>query len=1126
MEAPNLRQEDVDQDGLGDACDPCPTRQAAGLTPDDCLEGAESEPNDGPDFDRLEVPGLTAGVIGRPEDGVPDRDVYRLTVLEAPMFVRLRLDGRSGSLEGRATVRDLAGRGWRRTLDAAPSGDGERDLLLLWPGDYEVVVDDRRNLAGGELTGGVSWSYRLSTDVRPMQVATIDSLPHSDAEGLTRAGDLRSFDVGLAAGVRARFVTYADRGFIPSALDTILVALDPERGDVLAQSDDEAGGSTDSEVRILAQSAMQVRLVIDHRHTIVKPADADPDLPDPRTVVRFEATLVEPGVEVEPNERPEGALTVAPGDSLTGRFGGDSPALDVDLYRLQVAPGELIEVTVAPTDDSLADPLVELTAHPLSPADPEAPATRVENVNDDSADPPAAVAELLPGSPGPWFARVRAAPGALTEGLQEYRISVRSVAREPAALEALGRIEGVYDPPGRFVRHAFDAPAGGIIEVVPGAAAGIRPHWRVLGTDGFTRLASPTGPTRIMVPEAGRYAIALTDADGGGGPDSAYAFDLAVTPPAGPQVAEDEPNNDVDGAQELELAGEGTLAVAAGFSVEDPGDLYVIELDRGVTLTAWTAFGPGLQAPDTRLEMYRLDPDRQRIMLARDDDGAGVAGLSRIEAHAVTRRGPHYIHVLPDPSVVAPAPYTLVVEIRPCAPPAGGRRLGPGDAVINEVLTTPGDALDSNRDGVVDSLDDEFIELVSVADVRVELGGSQLADGVGRPYRFACGTVLPPLSPIVVFGGGAPVAPIGAALIRTHDDGGLTMGDVSERVVLRARDGTELDAVEWIGLLPGQSRVRSPELEGPLTPHLEAAHAAGAPDPAATSPGLRVDGNTFDGSIFVANDLCGGAAPIQANGADIPGDLTHARDLYSTPCGRSPDGPEVSYVLRLDEVSSLRATVHARGGWSPVITARRDRCADGLFAGCADPAGPAAARSATLDLDEVPAGDLHLLVSGHAAEDSGAFDLEVTTGPAVLTPSNDRCDTAEPIFGPGSYLGSLRRARNDLSMTPAQSCTGWSTEGPDVAFVVDIPPATTMDLRAVPLALPDPLLDLSVYLVTDCSAPVETCLRASDEAGPGGAEHLNLAAPAQASRRVFIIVDSAWPDAAGDFELLIDLRGP
>ena len=1109
---PNLRQEDGDRDGVGDACDPCPTRQAQGLTEVECLADAESEPNDGADFDRIELPGLIAGSIGRPTDGIADRDVYRLTIQQAPAFFRLGLDGRGGSLEGRVTVVDLAGRGFERSLDAAPSGAGDRDILLPWIGDYELIVEDRRNVPGGELTGGVQWSYRLSLDPRSPRVTPLPALPHSDSAGLATAGDLRAFDVSLAAGVRARFVTYAARGFTPSLLDTLLLAWAPDRGELLGVSDDEAGGSTDSELRLLAEVAMDVRLVVDHRHTPVRPTDGDPDLPDARTVVRFEGELVPAGVEVEPNERPEGALPLAPGESLTGRFGGDSPALDVDLYRLAVAAGQHVEVTVSPTAGSRADPLLELTATPLAAGIPP------ENVNDDGPAPPAASAELLAGHDGPWFARVRASPRGAVQGLQEYSIEVRSVDRPPALVRP-GRIEAAYAPPGRFMTHAFDVPAGGIVELSPVSSDGLDPHWRILAPDGFTRLAAPAGQARLRMVRAGRYAIALTDRRGGGGPDAHYAFDLVVTPPAGPAIAELEPNNDLQGAQRLSAVGEGIQVIEAGFSQEDPGDIYVIDVDRGVTITAWTSFGADGEAPRAGLELFRTDAAGAPVVLARSEAAVrhGEPPFARIDDVPVLRRGAHYLRVTPGPQVEPGQRYALVVELRPCAPAPGGRLAGPGDVVINELLSAPGDELDANRDGLFDSLDDEFIELVAIAEVRVELGGTRIVDDVGHPYRFACGTVLPPLSPLVVFGGGVPVPPIGAALIRTHDDGGLTLSDAADRVTLVAADESVIDAVEWIGQVRGQSRVRSPELVGELTPHAEAPGAAGA----VASPGLRTDGDSFDGAVFVPNDQCGGAQAIVSGGGAIPGDLTHARDLYASPCGRSPDGPEVAYVLRVERTSSVRAEVRLTGRrWAPIVTARRLRCEDGLLAGCS----PADA-GGVLTLDEVPAGELHLLVSGRGPDDFGPFDLHVTTAAPVLAPTNDRCDTAEPIFGSGSYLGSLRRARDDLSMSAATSCTGWSTEGPDVAFVVDIPAGATMDLRVAPLPVPNPLLDLAAYLVTDCAAPALTCLRASDQAGPGQPEHLNFAAPPDSGRRVFIIIDSAWPDATGDFELLIDLRG-
>ncbi|MDA0334375.1 MAG: lamin tail domain-containing protein, partial [bacterium] len=117
--------------------------------------------------------------------------------------------------------------------------------------------------------------------------------------------------------------------------------------------------------------------------------------------------------------------------------------------------------------------------------------------------------------------------------------------------------------------------------------------------------------------------------------------------------------------------------------------------------------------------------------------------------------------------------------------------------LIVEILADPasGDAGDANGDGVRDTYADEFIELLSVVAVDVDIGGWSLGDDdtddAGR-FHFPSATMLPAGARLVLFGGGSPAAPWAFV-----DDGrignGLTnSGDV---VTLRDAAGDTVDSV-------------------------------------------------------------------------------------------------------------------------------------------------------------------------------------------------------------------------------------------------------------------------------------------------------------------------------------------
>jgi hypothetical protein len=90
----------------------------------------------------------------------------------------------------------------------------------------------------------------------------------------------------------------------------------------------------------------------------------------------------------------------------------------------------------------------------------------------------------------------------------------------------------------------------------------------------------------------------------------------------------------------------------------------------------------------------------------------------------------------------------------------------PPYVVINEVLVDPssGPEGDSNGDGVRDTYEDEFIELVNRGHDPVDLSGWRLGPHGGEAFTFPQGTVLAPGEYLAVFGGGEPTGLPGEAL--------------------------------------------------------------------------------------------------------------------------------------------------------------------------------------------------------------------------------------------------------------------------------------------------------------------------------------------------------------------------
>lgn len=183
----------------------------------------------------------------------------------------------------------------------------------------------------------------------------------------------------------------------------------------------------------------------------------------------------------------------------------------------------------------------------------------------------------------------------------------------------------------------------------------------------------------------------------------------------------------------------------------------------------------------------------------------------------------------------------------------------PATVIINEVLADPPAGVpdgDANHDGVRDTSDDEFVELVNSTSSAINIAGWKIKT---RPltgsttettrHTFAAGTTLPAGDAIVVFGGGIIDAtnPLfgGAQVVKASTaglsltNGGLTIlvHDAADNLVTQVTYGgtTGLEGDE------DQSLTRSPDITGGFVLHTAATGAGGR----RFSPGTRVDGSPF-----------------------------------------------------------------------------------------------------------------------------------------------------------------------------------------------------------------------------------------------------------------------------------------
>jgi hypothetical protein len=198
----------------------------------------------------------------------------------------------------------------------------------------------------------------------------------------------------------------------------------------------------------------------------------------------------------------------------------------------------------------------------------------------------------------------------------------------------------------------------------------------------------------------------------------------------------------------------------------------------------------------------------------------------------------------------------------PCTPDTAAEA---GGLVFNEILVDPpsGIAGDANNDGMRDSNDDEFVELVNTGSTELCLTGWTLGDATEpERHRFPIGTRLAPGAALVIFGSGLPIGNFGGATVQWAAFGGrINMNNAGDVMTLADPSGTVHSRISWgdcasvtcaaehitgsLGI--NQAVVRSPELTGAWKPHTDL--AAGV----FFSPGRRFDDTPFIGKLRPPN---------------------------------------------------------------------------------------------------------------------------------------------------------------------------------------------------------------------------------------------------------------------------------
>jgi uncharacterized protein (TIGR03437 family) len=244
--------------------------------------------------------------------------------------------------------------------------------------------------------------------------------------------------------------------------------------------------------------------------------------------------------------------------------------------------------------------------------------------------------------------------------------------------------------------------------------------------------------------------------------------------------------------------------------------------------------------------------------------------------------------------------------------------------VINEILADPPGSVaadlygDANRDGVRDSDDDEFVELINHSVAPVDISGLRLTDATSTRYTFPANTTLAPEQAVVIFGGGSPPAndaAFGGALIVKASTLSLNNSGDTLMLKLPVSGNDVIIATQVYGAEGGldQSLTRAPDVTGGFMKHT-LAHSS---DGRLFSPGTRADGTPFGSPFITRIEVIPSSKAI-----DIGAQQAFEGHAYANLNGAEEEIHNVSFIW--DSTSTNRATVSPNTGAATIASAVSD----------------------------------------------------------------------------------------------------------------------------------------------------------------------------------------------------------
>lgn len=176
-----------------------------------------------------------------------------------------------------------------------------------------------------------------------------------------------------------------------------------------------------------------------------------------------------------------------------------------------------------------------------------------------------------------------------------------------------------------------------------------------------------------------------------------------------------------------------------------------------------------------------------------------------------------------------------------------------------------------------------------------------------------------------------------------------------------------------------------------------------------------------------------------------------------------------------------------------------------------------------VDVGAYAGGNLYVMFkySGTDGADVHLDDVRVDNIAGPVLPLNDTCAGAAAngffiLPGAINLAGNNALATHDYTLSSG-SCTGYSATGRDLVWVVDMPSGATISVTMTTTGWDD-----SIFLITDCADPQNTCVAGADEYPDGSFFTYTNAGVAT---RYYLIV-SAYASGTGDFNVTGLLDAP